>query len=35
MNGRRRTSDEVKRIGCERGEFYYVASPDQAAETTA
>ena len=35
MNGRRRTSDEVKRIGCERGEFYYVASPDHAAETTA
>jgi FkbM family methyltransferase len=27
INGRKRTSTEVTRIGCERGEFYYVASP--------
>ncbi len=35
VNGRRRTSDEVNRIGCERGEFYYVASPEPAEKATA
>jgi FkbM family methyltransferase len=30
MNGRKRTTNEVMRIGSERGEFYYVAGPGPA-----
>ena len=35
INGRKRTADEVMRIGGERGEFYFVAGPGCAAETVA
>ena len=35
MNGRKRTADEVMRIGSERGEFYFAAGPRCAAETVA